>query len=293
MSEKQYILISNQSSGSYNEEKINIFIKELNKNNIKVQYIKLKKRQSIGSIIKCFKKNQKYLIIFACGDGTINSAINEINLRKDKENFYITVLPLGTTNVLAKELNIFSIKDAVKSILNNKIKKIHLGCIQEDSNELKQKYFLLMASTGLDALAINNLEENLKNKIGKFAYIFSFFQVFLKNYNENVQAIINNKKYSGKIIGILNQKYYGGNHKISDKNIENNIFEVLIIKKFNIFSLVRYYFFKKSKNITSIWTDKIQLSSQNKNFIEIDGDIFCNLPATITNSNHYINSLTL
>ena len=70
--------------------------------------------------------NPELLIIAAGGDGTYNEVINGIACT----NIPMAILPLGTTNVLAKELNIpEDVEKAVDIALNGKIHTICLGKI--------------------------------------------------------------------------------------------------------------------------------------------------------------------
>ncbi|MDI6745190.1 MAG: acylglycerol kinase family protein, partial [Thermodesulfovibrionales bacterium] len=70
--------------------------------------------------------DSKLLIIAAGGDGTYNEVINGIACT----NIPMAILPLGTTNVLAKELNIpEDVEKAADIALNGKIHTICLGKI--------------------------------------------------------------------------------------------------------------------------------------------------------------------
>jgi len=70
--------------------------------------------------------NSELLIIAAGGDGTYNEVINGIA----RTDIPMAILPLGTTNVLAKELNISEdVEKAVDIALNGKIHTVCLGKI--------------------------------------------------------------------------------------------------------------------------------------------------------------------
>ncbi|MDO8746075.1 MAG: acylglycerol kinase family protein, partial [Thermodesulfovibrionales bacterium] len=73
-----------------------------------------------------FKNNSSLLVIAAGGDGTYNEVINGIACT----NIPMAILPLGTTNILAKELNIpDDIEDALNIALRGKTQKVCLGRI--------------------------------------------------------------------------------------------------------------------------------------------------------------------
>ncbi len=81
-----------------------------------------------------FSVPSSQLIIVAGGDGTFNEVINGILSSKEsaakKKIVPIAFIPLGTTNVLAKELNIpENVGKAVHLALTGTAKKISLGRI--------------------------------------------------------------------------------------------------------------------------------------------------------------------
>lgn len=281
----KYILISNPRSGSYNKKKLDSFKQLMLQHNINVEDMTLKENQWVSDIIKDLPGDEKYCMIFACGDGTINNAVNAIINRIDNENFYISVIPMGTANVFCKELYIRNYKDTVKHILRNQPLNMRLGYVRALDNS-KSKYFFLMASAGLDSMAVYYINEKLKSKIGKLAYIVAFFKAFWKSRKVDIFAKIDGNIYKNKITCVLNGKYYGGGFKIGQKAINESGFEVIMIKKFdfihfNIFSIIKYFLTRKTKNIISIRTNKIELESNNFMSLEIEGDSFCNLPVAI------------
>ena len=85
-------------------------------------------------------------IIIAGGDGTINEVINGIlsSDTADRRGVPLAVIPLGTANVLAKELNIpEKIEDALKLALAGSAQKVSLG-------RINGRYFSLMTGIGFD-----------------------------------------------------------------------------------------------------------------------------------------------
>ena len=85
-------------------------------------------------------------IIIASGDGTINEVINGIRNSQNRDliNTPVALVPLGTTNVLAKELGIpEKIEKAVDLALNGAAHKISLG-------RINGRCFSLMAGIGFD-----------------------------------------------------------------------------------------------------------------------------------------------
>src|SRR3989338_10148813 len=120
------------------------------------------KTQKRGDALKKAKISAgKYdVIIAAGGDGTINEVVNGIAKSKTK----LGILPIGTTNVFAKEMKIPSkLLDACKLITNGKSRKIDLG-------KANDHYFLQWAGIGFDASVLAEVQPLLKKFLGIGAY---------------------------------------------------------------------------------------------------------------------------
>jgi diacylglycerol kinase family enzyme len=77
-------------------------------------------------------KRKPRLLIAAGGDGTINEVINGIVWTDTP----LAVLPLGTTNVLAKELNIpEDLYGALVTAVTSTPKRVSLGVVQAGSGQ--------------------------------------------------------------------------------------------------------------------------------------------------------------
>ena len=185
MTNSKYALIVNPLSGGYNNKKINKIIDQLKNSAIEVIRFDLEKNQKIDEIIEQLDSNEIQNIIFAFGDGTINNACNALLKRNDYDKFIISILPMGTANILSMELNCDSIEKSLKAISNNNIKTIPMVMLDG------WKYFILMASAGFDSYTVRNINENLKKKIGKFAYIYEFLKILLKRDFKKLNTKIN------------------------------------------------------------------------------------------------------
>lgn len=284
MNKRKYILIANPLSGSYNDKKLNKIIKTLEDNDMFIVRYNLKKDQKIGEIIKDINSDEINNIILAFGDGTINSACNSLLQRDDYYKFNIYIIPMGTANILSMELNCDSIKKSVNAILKNKIKKLHIG-------KANNRLFVLMASAGFDSYAVFNVDENLKSKIGKLTYVYEFLKILFKMDFKKITTTIDNEKYENILTCVSNGKYYGVKIPITNSIMTDNIFDVIIIKKFNIFSIIKYLITKKSnKNIIYMKANNVDIISNTNDYpVQLDGDYFFNLPINITTTDKYLN----
>lgn len=105
-------------------------------------------------------------VVAVGGDGTINEVLNGIPL-----GLPLGIVPLGTANVLARELllPINDLPGACKVLREGKARPIDLGVCNG-------RRFALMAGIGFDAEVVREVPPNIKDLIGAPAYVLSAFR---------------------------------------------------------------------------------------------------------------------
>ncbi|MBC7963869.1 MAG: diacylglycerol kinase family lipid kinase, partial [Steroidobacteraceae bacterium] len=113
-------------------------------------------------------------VIVAGGDGTINAVINALTPGRST----LAVLPVGTANVLARELGIGSLADGIRRIAEGNSRLFSVGVI-EGSGSVGQR-FVLMAGIGLDGSIVQGVRFWEKRLLKKGAYLLSALRCLLK-----------------------------------------------------------------------------------------------------------------
>ena len=103
------------------------------------------------------------LIFVWGGDGTVQRVIDTVA----GAAVALAILPAGTANLFATNLGIpKDLEEAVKIGLNGFRRQLDVGLINGE-------HFGVMAGTGLDALMIRDADAGLKDKVGRFAYVWT------------------------------------------------------------------------------------------------------------------------
>ncbi len=129
------------------------------------------------------------------GDGTLNSIVNE--LKRNKVDIPISIIPAGTANDMAKHLNISEdIEECVTKILSSTPKKMDIGKVNDS-------YFMNMASTGMFSNPFEATEDDKKTKLGKLAYMITGITQI--NKIQPIEFKIKSKKYNfqGSSLGVI------------------------------------------------------------------------------------------
>jgi len=229
-------------------------------------------------------KESPSLIIAAGGDGTFNEIVNGVA----GSEIPMAILPLGTTNVLAKELGLpETVNDAMEVAVRGIPKTVSIGKISITCHSsLVTRYFLLMAGIGFDGEAVFGINETLKKISGKGAYIFSGFKTLSVFNPDKLILDMDGKTYTGYSVIISKVAKYGGNFKITpDARLTDPFFYVCLFKGKRRLDILRY--------VTGIVAGKHlgfrdveyvrakNIDVEGDAHIQIDGDYFGRSPARI------------
>jgi diacylglycerol kinase (ATP) len=107
-------------------------------------------------------------LVIACGgDGTIHEIANGLA----GSRVPLAILPAGTANVLAKELELpWNIPAAARRIPRSRLARIALGVAQQDPPNGPCRYFVCLAGAGIDGSMVYRTSSLLKAATGQFAY---------------------------------------------------------------------------------------------------------------------------
>lgn len=108
------------------------------------------------------------LVIVCGGDGTVREACAELA----GTGIPVGIVPAGTGNLLARNLDIpLFLRAAIDVAINGQDRAIDLVDVAGDGFE--DTHFMVMAGMGLDAAIMEGVNEDIKKKIGWFAYVIS------------------------------------------------------------------------------------------------------------------------
>ena len=224
------------------------------------------------------------IVIAAGGDGTFNEVVNGIA----GSDTPVAILPLGTTNVLAKELDIpEDVHGAMSAAVGNTAKTVYLGRIALTKSPAKSRLFLVMAGIGLDGSAVLGVNDSIKKISGKGSYLYSGFKTWLKSVQEELVFQVNGSTFRGYSAVIGNAAKYGGHFKITPdaRLIDPNLY-ICIFHGRKRSDMVRYVLgivtggrHLKFKDVTYLKAESITING--KAHIQLDGDYYGMTPARV------------
>lgn len=278
------LLIINPIARHASERNIRKAVDILRSTGVEVRLFLTGKRGDAEEEAREAARNDLPLIIAAGGDGTINEVLNGIVYSKTA----LAILPMGTTNVLAKELGVpEKVEGAISVALNGAVHKACVGKIVLLHPSPVSRYFCLMAGVGFDGEAVYRFDHSLKKLSGKGAYVLSGLKT-LMSYSPGPLAItLDGETLAGYSAVIGKASKYGGNFKVTpDASLLNPDFYACILQGRRRSDVLRYLagiLTGKHTGFRDVLYRKVSsVEIEGDARIQVDGDYVGKTPAIIT-----------
>jgi YegS/Rv2252/BmrU family lipid kinase len=182
------------------------------------------------------------VVVATGGDGTVNEVLNGIgDAPGGFERACLGVLPLGTVNVFARELNLpMELEPAWDLIRRAQETRIDIPQAEYTRNGAKERrYFAQMAGAGLDARAIELVQWQVKKRIGALAYVLAGLHAVL-GAPCSITAGDGKHSESGGLVLIGNGRLYGGQFTIFPRaDLRDGLLEVCVVRNVGWVTLAR------------------------------------------------------
>ena len=184
------------------------------------------------------------LIAAAGGDGTVNEVLNGLGDAPDGfARTRLGVLPLGTVNVFARELNIpLRFERAWEILRRGSETKIDLPRVEFSANgKTERRYFVQLAGAGFDARAIQLVDWQHKKKVGPLAYVVAGLKALRETKPQitaRATAGPTNQKFTGELVLVGNGKFYGGPFEIFPQaDLRDGMLDVCVLPRVDFSTL--------------------------------------------------------
>jgi len=226
----------------------------------------------------CREETDPFIVIGA-GDGTINSVVNGLAPGRAT----VAVLPFGTSNVLSRELGIFTAEDGMERIAAGRSKPVSVGLIEKDSTK---RIFLLMAGIGFDGAVVKSVGPIEKRYLGKFAYVLSAVRHLLAGESGSFRVEWDSGHTDCHSVIVCNASKYAGNFSIAPSaSLFEQGFQVVCLEKGNRAFIMRSMLTLLSgkgmsgTHIRTFRAGKLRIRGDRP--LQADGDFYFHAPANI------------
>ncbi len=218
-------------------------------------------------------------IVIIGGDGTVNATINAL---QQPISSPLAVLPAGTANMLAQELNLpYDPTEFVDMLEHGLVRYLDVGVAEK-------RLFMLLLSVGFDAMVTKELSDSRDNILGYRGYLLPILKVISKYKIPDLRVSVDGKPHTGSLALIFHSRNYGGIFNVSQSaELDSGRFEVCILKSGAIPNMLRYSIAALMKRLSDLPDveyasgSSIRIESDEPVAVEIDGDYFGTTPVTI------------
>jgi diacylglycerol kinase (ATP) len=173
----------------------------------------------------------RQLVIACGGDGTLNEIVNGLASRQNGHRVPLALLPAGTANVLAKELDLsWDITRAAEQLVHGEIRELALGLATPLDQPEKRRYFLSVAGAGPDGQITYAINLELKARLGIVAYWWQGAREVIAYKFPRFRVRTTEQTVDASLVIVGRTKHYGGPFKITTgADLYENQFELLAL----------------------------------------------------------------
>ena len=233
-------------------------------------------------------------VVAAGGDGTMFEVINGYFKNSSAKRIPLGILPVGTGNAFARDLELSSskIEEAVEIISKSNLRKVDVG---KFSTQEKDYYFLNIIGAGFVADA-NKTAQNFK-LLGNFSYIIGVLYRILVLKFTKIKLEIDGKIIETKstFIEVSNTRYTGADFLMAPAaEIDDGFLDITLVNKISRFGLLKglvKIFTGEHIHIDEIDTYKakhIKIESEKPLVLTPDGELLGATPVEISCLKHAI-----
>lgn len=229
-------------------------------------------------------------IVAGGGDGTVNEVLNGIG---DAPGGFararLAVLPLGTTNVFARELGMpLQLPAAWTTIRAGRERVLDLPFAEFTRDGRPQRrYFAQMAGAGLDSRAIELVDWEHKKRIAQFAYIIAGWRAVRGSLATVRCECSGGQAASGQQVMLGNGRFYGGPLDVFHRaRNDDGLFDVCVFPCATVGTVLRYatgYVTGRvfpPPDMRYFQAESVTLTSESRVSFEVEGDLAGELPVT-------------
>jgi diacylglycerol kinase (ATP) len=218
------------------------------------------------------------IVVAAGGDGTVNAVVNGIA----GVSRAFAVLPLGTANVLAREIGLPRQPDRLAELIAaGKIQPIWPGRVGD-------RLFVTMASSGFDAETVAAVNPRLKRYVGRFAFAWAIAKCLSRYRACELSVRVDGVEHRAATVIAAKGRFYAGSHVIAPRaSLAEPMLDLVLLQRSGRLAVVRYLAalllggVARRNDITFLRCRTARVSAAQLVPVQADGEIVAHLPVCL------------
>ncbi|HEY5210290.1 MAG TPA: diacylglycerol kinase family protein [Stellaceae bacterium] len=278
-SSRRLLVIFNPTAGARRRRRLDRVLAELARLGCAVTLRATQARGDAEAFARAADPNAVDLVVAAGGDGTINEIINGLA----RSSLPLALIPLGTANVLAREIGLpRAPRRIARAIASGTPLPVYPGLANG-------RRFVMMAGIGIDARIVQGIAPRLKRAGGKLAYVVSGIQSILRDRGPRYRVTIDGVPDAAAAIIIAKGHFYGGRFVVARAaRLDTPSLHAVLMARPGRWNIVRYGVaialgrLDRLPDVRVIEARRVTIAGPSGEAVQADGDLVATLPLTVT-----------
>ena len=260
------LFIVNPGSGSKNENFTELITEYFSSKNHDFQIHELAPNCDIKDLTAVIKKSNADRVVAVGGDGTLKLVATCL-LNTETP---VGVIPAGSANGMAQELGIpVDPLEAMDVAINGSPKKIHVTTVNDE-------LCIHLADIGFNAYIVKKFDD-LPDR-GMWGYTKAAWHALWNHHKMEVEFKIGKDiiRSEAAMVVVANATMYGTGVKINpDGQLDDDVFEVILVKKYSVMEILKIRFTNLPFNPEAIETFKtknLDIKTKHRVHFQVDGE---------------------
>jgi diacylglycerol kinase (ATP) len=262
----KFLFIVNPGSGEKDENYSEIIEQYFAGKAHVVEIHELPKDCDLESLKKTIMDSGADRVVAVGGDGTLKLVASCLL----KGEIPIGIIPAGSANGMAKELEIpAAAQEALDVVVNGKPQKIHVVMINDE-------LCIHLSDIGFNAYIVKKFDDLPQR--GMMGYAKAAWHALWNHHKMEVELTIGEEviRSEAAMVVVANATMYGTGVKINPEGrLDDNVFEVIVVKKYSVLEILKIRFTKlpfNPKKIETFSTSELSIKTKHRVHFQVDGE---------------------
>ena len=231
-------------------------------------------------------------VVAVGGDGTLNEVANGFFSSGSRTDAVLGLLPFGTGGDFRRTLDIpMDLDAAIECIRARRLRPIDVGRIEMEALDggRRVRHFVNIADAGIGGVVVERVNRTSKLFGGKASFMFGSIATLLTYKPQAVQVKTAEQNWEGKAqnVVVANCQYFGGSMHVAPKaEPDDGQFDLVVFGDIARFEAIRSIndIYKadhvKNPKVTGWRSSRVEVTSDERVLIDVDGEMCGTLPAT-------------
>lgn len=218
-------------------------------------------------------------VVAAGGDGTIHDAAEGMAGCP----LPLGIIPMGTGNVFARELNLQKSPDTLaRMLLHGKVSEIPVG-------EVNGRLFLFVVGVGFDAEAVQIFENESSREWGQAGFVWPVLRALISHRNRLLRVITRTGQHEAQWVIVTRAKRYAGDLLLAPRaDLRRRQLHILCLRGNGVLTRVRQLsalatgLLRHDPSVILESTDWVRIEGDPSTAVQIDGEALGQLPLEIS-----------